>query len=140
MTLHDEIIARADCAAAVAARDLDAIVRIINPGRMEIQSRFVTARTIFGECAGGQGIYDALNAAATGNSAVRMAVKFLEQDSGLDIGNPATQAMVEQLMAGATPALTAEQGASLKGLANLPAPVTRAQVETALFNPNGTAK
>lgn len=140
MTLRDEILARPDCAAAVSARDLDAIAALMSVGRKAIQSRFVTARTIFGECAGGQGIYDALNAAATANSAVKMAVKFLEQDSGLDIGNPATQAMIDQLMAGATPALTAAQGAALKALANLPQTVSRSQVEAAMYNANGSAK
>ena len=138
--LKAEILGRADCSAAVSARDLDTIAALISTGRKATQLRFVTARTIFGECAGGQGIYDALNAAATGNSAVKMAVNFLNQDSGLDIGNPATQGMIDQLMAGTAPALTAAQGASLKALANLPQTISRLDVEAALFNANGTAK
>ena len=138
MTLHDEIIARADCAAAIAARDLDAIVRIINPGRVAVQSRFVTARTVLAEVSGGAALLDKMQSIGTTQSAVKYAMTFLNQEGGIDIGNPATQGMVDQLVAGA--ALTAAEGAALKGMANLPAPVTRSQVEAALFNPNGTAK
>ena len=138
MTLHDEIIARADCAAAIAARDLDAIVRIINPDRVAVQSRFVTARTVLAEVSGGAALLDKMQSIGTTQSAVKYAMTFLNQEGGIDIGNPATQGMVDQLVAGA--ALTAAEGAALKGMANLPAPVTRSQVEAALFNPNGTAK
>lgn len=139
--LRDEILARADCAAAVAARDLDAIAAIVSAGRSAVRSRFVTARTILSECGAiGPSILDALEAVAAspGGSAVKWAVRFLSQDSGLDVGNPVTQYMIGQLAAGG--ALTAAQATALTGLASLSAPVSRAEVEAALFNPDGSAK
>ena len=138
MTLQTEIVGRADCAAALAARDIDALARIVSVERRANQSRFVTARTVLAECVGGQSILDALKAAAAGNSAVNWAMTFLGQEGGLDVGNPATHAMIDQLVAGT--ALTAAQGAALKALANLPQIVSRSDVEAALFNADGTRK
>jgi hypothetical protein len=132
MTLRDEILARTDCADAVAARDLDAIAALVSAGRVSVQSRFVTARTILAECgADGAGILDALEAVATVNSAVKWAVRFLSQDSGLDVGNPVTQYMIDQLAG--MGALTAGQAVALKNLALQPAPVSRLDVEAALY-------
>lgn len=132
MTLREEILARTDCAAAVEARDLDAIAAIVSAGRMSMQPRFITARTILAECgAAGPAILDALEAAATVSSAVKWAVKFLGDDSGIDVGNPATQYMVDQLAAGG--ALTVAQAGILNSMAMQPAPVSRLDVEAALF-------
>lgn len=132
MTLRDEILSRPDCADAVAARDLDAIAAIVSAGRVAIQSRFVTARTILSECgAAGPGILDALTAASAVSSAVKWALTFLSQDSGLDVGNAVTQGMIDQLAG--IGALTADQAAALKNLALQPAPVDRLAVEAALF-------
>ena len=134
MKLRDEILARPDCAAAVDARDLDAIAALVSVGRTSVQPRFVTARTVLAECGvHGPDILGALEAAAAGNSAVKWAVRFLGQDSGINVGDPATQYMIDQLAAGATPALSAEQAAALKNLAVQPAPVSRLEVEAALF-------
>lgn len=137
--LKAEILANPACADAIAARDLDTIAAIVSEGRTAAQSRFVTARTVLAECgASGPGILDALEAAAAGNGAVKWALTFLGQDSGLDVGNPVTQAMIDQLTAGG--ALTGEQGVALKALAMVPAPVSRSEVEAALFNPDGSTK
>jgi hypothetical protein len=137
--LAAEIEANPACADAVTAKDLDVIASIISAGRKTLQSRFVTARTILAECgANGPSILDALEAASAGNIAVKWALQFLGRDSGLDVGNPVTQAMIDQLVAGG--ALTGAQGDALKGLASLPAPVSRSDVELALFNPDGSAK
>jgi hypothetical protein len=137
--LRDEIVARADCAAAVTARDIDTIAALISAGRMATQSRYVTARTVLADCGLiGASILDSLEAAAAGNSAVKWAVKFLGQDSGIDVGNPATQYMIGQLQAAG--ALTQAQADALKELALQPAPVTRAQVSAALYNADGTQK
>lgn len=138
MALRDEIIARADCVVPIAARDLDMITALVSAGRTSVQSRFVTARTVLAEVSGGAALLDKMQSIGTTQPAVKYAMTFLNQEGGIDIGNPATQGMVDQLVAGA--ALTAAEGAALKGMANRPAPVTRAQVEAALFNPNGTAK
>jgi len=136
--LKDEIRARQDCTNAIAAKDLDAIAAIVSAGRMESQSRYVTARTVLAECDQGSAILDALQAAATSDGAVKWALTFLGQDSGLDVGHPVTQTMIDQLAAGSV--LSAEQAAALKALALVPAPVSRNDVEQALFNADGSEK
>lgn len=142
MSLKDEILARQDCAAAVAARDITQIAQIVSNGRTATQSRFVTARTVLAECSGGAAILDALTAAASSAqpyaSAVGWAMKFLAQDSGLDVGNPVTQGLIDQLvLAGA---LQAAQGSALKAMAVMPAPVSQSDVAEALYNADGTQK
>lgn len=137
--LKAEIEAKPECADAVAAKDLDAIAAIISEGRTNRQSRYVTARTILAECGElGPGILDALEAVAPVNSAVRWALDFLKQNSGLDVGNAVTQIMIDQLVSAG--ALTQPQGDALKNLAVRRAPVSRLDVEAALFNPDGSAK
>ena len=138
MTLRDEILARADCSAMVASKDCNGIAALISIGRKSVQSRFVTARTILAECGAlGAPILDALESVAASNSSVKWAVKFLSQDSGLDVGNPVTQYMIGQLVAGGLPAAL---GDALKGLASQPAPVSPQDVAAALFNLDGTPK
>ena len=132
MGLRKEILARPDCAAAVAARELDTIAALVSAGRLSVQSRFVTARTVLAECGMlGASILDALEAAAAGNSAVKWAVRFLGQDSGINVGDPTTQYMIDQLAEGGV--LTPDQASALKNLAVQPAPVSRLDVEAALY-------
>lgn len=89
-----------------------------------VKSRFVTARTVLSEILGGAALLDKLQAISSSVSAVKYALTFLNQDSGIDIGNSATQGMVDQLVAGG--ALTAAEGTSLKNMAIQPA--SRAEV------------
>lgn len=84
-----------------------------------VKSRFVTGRTILAECDDGGAVLDALEAAATTNSAVKWAVTFLSKDSGLDVGHPRTQMMIDSLAQGG--ALTQAQAEQLKALATQPA-------------------
>lgn len=80
-----------------------------------IKPRMVTARTVLAECGlSGATILDKLEAAGASNSAVKWAVRFLGNDGGLDVGNPMTQMMIDQLTG---PVLTVEEGAALKALA-----------------------
>ena len=89
------------------------------------RSRFITARTILAECGmDGPAILDTLDAVAANVSAVKWAMRFLQQDSGIDIGHPATQAMLNQLRAAG--ALQVSQVDALKALAVQAA--SRAQV------------
>lgn len=138
MNLHDEIISRGDCAADLSARDIDRLAAILSAGRTSIQSRFVTARTILAEVSGGAALLDKMQNLGSTLPAVRYAMTFLNQESGIDIGHAATQGMVDQLVGGG--ALTASEGAALKNLAVQPAIVTRSQVADAMFNPDGTQK
>lgn len=124
------------------------IVVLLNTPKFTMaKGRFVTARTVLSEVAGGAALLDKLQAIGATVSAVKYAMTFLNQDSGIDIGNFATQAMVDQLVTGA--ALTAAEGADLKGLATKPASraevlgfgtVADADYTRAFFNDNGSAK
>jgi hypothetical protein len=143
VSLKDEILARQDCAAAVAARDITQIAQIVSNGRTATQSRYVTARTILAECSGGGAILDKLNTASNNSalpyaSTVAWAMNFLKQDSGLDVGNQVTQGLIDQLVLDGQ--LDAAQGSALKQLAVLPAPVSQSDVAEALYNPDGTQK
>ena len=122
------------------------------------KTRFVTARTILAECDGGGSLLKALERAAIPptaataqqievSAATESALKFLNQDSGLDAGNPGTIYLINVLTAIAL--LTPAQGAALKQLAVTPAsraevlgigPVASSDITAALFNDNGSAK
>lgn len=138
MTLRDEILADQACTAAITARDCNEIARIHSIGRTAVQSRFVTARTVLAECgANGASLLDKLDAAAGSNSAVKWAMVFLRQDSGLDVGHSNTQALLQ----GMVPSVLAQsESDQLKNLALLPAPVSAPQVADALYNADGSAK
>jgi hypothetical protein len=84
-----------------------------------VKSRYVTARTVLAECAEGAVILDTLEAIGNQISAVKWAMKFLGQEGGLDVGNAATQGMLDQLEGGGL--LTVEQATALKNLGSLPA-------------------
>jgi hypothetical protein len=138
MSIRDHILARPDLAEARAARDLDALAAGLNAQpESTLQPRYITARTILAECADGAIILAALDIAATANAAVKYAVKFLGQDSGLNVGDPVTQGMLDAIVPSV---LTQAQADQVKGMAMLPQMVTRADVESAMFNPDGTEK
>lgn len=123
---------------ARSTKDLDVLAAGLNAqGLMEIQSRYITARTILAELEDGAEILAALDAAASSSSAIKYALSFLKQDSGLDVGNPATQAMIDQL----TPTvLSTDQATHLKNMALQPIVVTRTQVQQDMFNDDGSEK
>lgn len=138
MGVRERILARRDLDGSRAARDITTLASALNAeGVKSVQSRFVTARTILAECLDGVGILDALDAAKD-NRAVGWALQFLGQDSGLDVGEPVTQAMIEQLAS--VGVLTPDQGAQLKSLALQPLTVTQEQVALDMYNPDGSEK
>jgi hypothetical protein len=63
-------------------------------------------------------ILDKLQAASADNSAIRRAMKAIESERGIDIGNDDVRDMLDQLAAGLV--LTAEEVAALKDLAVQP--------------------
>lgn len=87
---------------------------------LDVQSRFITARTILAEIADGAALLDKLEALATQVSAVKWAMKFLTSEGGLDIGHANTQGQIAALVAGG--ALTAAEGKALQDLALQPVP------------------
>lgn len=101
------------------------VVRLLNEQtEMMTKPRMVTARAILAECAAGATILDKLEAASAGSSAVKWAVRFLGQEAGIDVGMPATQGMIAQLVAGGI--LTTAEGDQLKNMAKQKA--SRAEV------------
>lgn len=138
MTLREDIINDPACAAALAAKDCAELARIRSVGRKLLQTRFVTARTVLAECGvNGAALLDKLDAAGSINSAVKWAMVFLRQDSGLDVGHPATQYLLQTLV---PDVLTQPEADQLKALAMLPAPLSAQDIADALFNQNGSAK
>lgn len=138
MSIRDRILARADLAGAHATRDLDALAAGLNAQPVKVlQPRYITARTILAECPEGGLILAALDSAAAANAAVKYAVRFLGQDSGLNVGDAVTQGMLDSMVG---TVLTQAQADQVKALAMLPELVTRMDVEAAMFNPDGTEK
>lgn len=142
MDVRTRILARPELADLRAARDLDGLAAALNAeGLKAPHQRFITARAVMAGCPGGLGILAALDQARAHPAvgpAVTWALTFLSQEAGLDIGDPFTQGMVDNLVA--LELLTDGQGAALKAMAQQPVMVTRAQVNEAMFNPDGTEK
>lgn len=88
------------------------------------KTRFVTARTVLAEIVGGAAILDKLEIAAQTVSEVKWAMKFMINDGGIDIGYPATQSLIDNLVTANI--LTQQDADSLKSLALQPA--SRAEV------------
>ena len=136
MAIRSRILARRDLDAMRAARDITGLAAALNADAPLLpDERFVTGRTIMAECDDGAGILAAL-AAASAIPAVEWALKFLALDSGMDVGNARTQAMIDQLAAGSI--LTVAQAEQLKSLALRRETVTQDQVAAEMYAPDGT--
>lgn len=139
MDVRAAILARADLAPLVAARDLDGLAAALNESpSLSVQARFVTMRTIVAECEDADGIITALTSAASLSPSVAEMLRFLRSDSGMDVGHPNTQAKLGELATRG--AFTAAQAQAMQSLALQPDTVTRDQVNEAMYNPDGTAK
>jgi hypothetical protein len=97
------------------------VVEMLNAyTEITVKSRMITARAVLTDCGPLAGsILDKLESAASANSAVKWAVKFIAQDAGIDIGSTAAQGMVDQLAAGGV--FTSAEAMALKGMAIQPA-------------------
>jgi hypothetical protein len=139
MTLHDEIISRADCTDALAARDCGELARILSVGRTKIVEYNIGYGTVM-EALGadnGAAFLDGLTAVAATSSPVKWALKLLDRGE-LNIGAPTTQAQLDALAAGGVmPQAVAD---ALKALAIVPDVITPWQVMDAMFNPDWSAK
>jgi len=139
MDIRERILARQDLAQLRAARDLDKLAAALNgEGLRAPGERYITMRTILGECAHGREIVIALRTAAPADPIVDESVNFLRDDSGFDVGHPNTAADIARLVdAGVLQAAWRDE---LLALSLLPVVVTREQVNAAMFNPDGTEK
>lgn len=77
--------------------------------------RFVSARTILAEVPGGAAILDKLEAVATSIPDVKWAMKFLQTETGIDVGHATTRAQIDALVTAGV--LTEFEGAALKNMA-----------------------
>lgn len=138
MGIRERILARPDLDAMRAARQITGLAEALNAeGLIAPQQRFISARGVMSGCADGVAILAALEAAEA-NKAVKWALAFIGQDSGLDIGDPFTQGMITQLVAAGV--LTADQGDQLKALALAPVVVTQSEVAAAMYKLDGSDK
>ena len=84
-----------------------------------IASRMISARTIMAELgASAFSVLDKLTAAAPSVSAIKWAMVFLSQDTGLDVGSPTCQGMITSLIGAGV--LTQTEGNLLAAMALLP--------------------
>jgi hypothetical protein len=129
----------------VAAGAINSITSLLSAGRTEVYSRMTSARGVAEFFPGGpvgaeivllklEGARDAM--LASGNqeqeilgSLLRRQLAFLSGE-GLDFGAAALRGMLDQFVT--LGILTADEVAGLKGIAMRPAPLTDAQIETAL--------
>jgi hypothetical protein len=138
MTTRDRILARADLNAMRAARDITGLAAALNAENlMAIGPCFVTFRGILTGCGAlGSGIVAALKGAAA-DPAIGVAVDFLKQKAGLDVGDPYTQGEIDKMVPSV---LTAPQALALKAIAMQRVVVTQEQVALEMYNPDGTEK
>lgn len=131
------VAASPELQALAAAGDHVAIAAALSAGRTRLVSHFASERGILARFPGGPAAADALLAkledfAQTAHPSartVRRVLKFLGQPEGIDLGDPATQAMVGQL----TPAVLSEaERDGLRAMATAPDPVHHSAVSAAL--------
>lgn len=110
-----------------AGQSDDDVAAILNDKRfMATGERYVTTRTVLAElgATAGAAILDKLEAAATQSSPVKWMLKFLTQDSGLDVGQTETQGCIDAMALDGV--LTADEAMALKNMALLP--TSRAEI------------
>ena len=110
-----------------AGQSDDTVAAILNDKRYTATGeRYVTARTVLAELGAttGAAILDKLEAASAQSSPVKWMLKFLTQDSGLDVGQTETQGCIDALAIAGV--LTDDEAAALKSLALLP--TSRAEI------------
>ncbi len=99
-----------------AGKSDDEVAAMLNtPQFPAIKSRFINARSVLSEISDSAAILDKLEVAATEISAVKWAMMFLQQDDGINIGDPATQAQLDELAEGGI--LTEDEATALKNMA-----------------------
>lgn len=136
MSLKDEILARPDCAEAVATRDLDALAALVSAGRTttrrvpieDIQARLMSA-----------GEWWQIKAAATPGSIEETVIDVAGARYGnVDFSLPLVRQQFAYLVGAGR--LAQSTFDDLLAMSQAPAPVSRGDVEAALFNPDGSLK
>jgi hypothetical protein len=141
MTLREEILARPDCADAVAARDLDAIAALVSAGRTTSQR--VPIEDVQANLQS-SGLWWPIKAVAADpeHPARAAAVAIIDVAGARYQRLDMTLPIIAQMLGGLVATGVMPQSAmdSMIAMSVIPAPVSRNEVEAALFNPDGSAK
>jgi hypothetical protein len=141
MTLRDEILARPDCADAVAARDLDALAALVSADRTTTQR--VPIEDVQAHLQS-SGLWWPIKAVAAdpAHPAYAAAVAVVDVANARYGRLDMTLPIIAQMLGGlvATGVLPQSEMDQLIAMSVIPAPVSRLEVEAALFNPDGSAK
>lgn len=141
MSLKEEILSRTDCADAVAARDLDAIAAILSAGRTTMQR--VAIEDVQAHLQS-SGLWWPIKGVASNpqHPAYQAAVAIVDVADAryqrLDMTLPIIAQMLGGLVAAGV--LPQSEMDALIAMSVIPAPVSRSEVEAALFNPDGSLK
>lgn len=162
MDIRTEVLGRSDCAAAYAARDCHALVDLL-AHRVKVVEKMITERGVraalpmadasrlirlLKDAAESPGVPAWLGTVLTAlhvpveqhidyAGAVASAYGWLRQDAGLDLGSPATRAMLD-LIAASDPANFGATATTLKALAEIADVPTQREVAIALYQDDGT--
>ncbi|SMP71937.1 hypothetical protein [Noviherbaspirillum suwonense] len=141
MGLRDEILARTDCADAVAARDLDALAALVSAGRTATQRVPIEDVQAHLQSSGLWWPIKAV-AAQSQHPAYQAAVAILDVAEARYQRLDMTLPIIAQMLGGlvATGVMPQSEMDSLIAMSVIPDPVSRADVEAALFNPDGSMK
>lgn len=137
MTLRDDILANPACAAALSAKDCQAIAAIMSIGRMRANSHEIGNGTVL-EVLGittGNALLDILMSSAA-DSPYRYVKPLLEQGRLL-VGTPLVQATLATFVPSI---ITQAQCDALCALGKEPDPYSAREISIALFNDDGGAK
>lgn len=145
--LRDDILARSDLAAAVQARDCDALAAAMSVGRTRLVPRLVGERGILDVLGpvGGDSFLSTLEAITLPEllpeplrpyfGTIRRGVTWLHSE-GLDVGSTTTRNLLDALVA--TGVLSADAVGKIKALAEVPHDLTAREVAEALYNDDGS--
>lgn len=141
MTLRDEILARQDCADAVSARDLDAIAALMSAGRTKVQR--VPIEDVQAHLQS-SGLWWQVKGVASNpqHPAYAAAVAVVDVANARYGRLDMTLPIIAQMLGGlvATGVMPQAEMDALIAMSNAPDPVSRTDVEAALFNADGSLK
>ncbi len=140
---------QADETAAALLPDTAAVAAALSSGRTRLTERLISERRILSALGviDGAAFLDALDAFAASTlaeghplapyqSGIRRAVGWLKTPEGLDIGDPASQAMLTALAAAGV--VTQASADTVMALARVPDPVSEFDVRRAVFADDGS--
>ena len=135
MTLHEEILAKPELEQSVIDRNCEAIAAALSVGRTRLAQTEIGNGKILETLglADGNTLLDAINASPM----FKYVVPLLEQGR-LDVSTGVTRSAIDYLVSQG--AVSADNAAKLKALAEVPDVVTPRQVAEAMYNDDGSLK